>query len=235
MRFCSAVGAALILASCATASFARERDRHPFGKPDANPSAIVAAEIAFARLAREEGQWTAFRETAAEDAVLATPELVDALEWLKNRADPPQPVEWQPHKIYISCDGSMGAAIGAWQDAKGKTGYFTTIWEQQDFGKRRRRGQDIEYKWVFDHGAPVDEPIAEPDFIETRVASCKGKVGAAIPPARGANIRSKQSQDRTFLWVAEGAADKSYSLSVTLWNGEAFEAVIEDQVDAPAP
>ena len=36
----------------------------------AQPSLVVAREIAFARAAREDGQWTAFAKFAADDAVL---------------------------------------------------------------------------------------------------------------------------------------------------------------------
>src|SRR3546814_4565755 len=42
----------------------------------ANPSAFIAAELAFARLARDKWQWTAFRETAADDAVMFMPQRV---------------------------------------------------------------------------------------------------------------------------------------------------------------
>ena len=54
-------GLALALAS----SPALSRDRRPGeGEGHANPSAVIAEEIAFARLAQEKGQWTAFRTTA---------------------------------------------------------------------------------------------------------------------------------------------------------------------------
>src|SRR3546814_3106008 len=44
----------------------------------ANPSAFIAAEIRFAQRAQEEGQWTAFRETAHPAAVMFVPERVKA-------------------------------------------------------------------------------------------------------------------------------------------------------------
>ena len=140
MRIFAAFGIALLLAGCAAGGGRpsdRERYNRVMGKPVANPSAIVQAELAFARLAQEKGQWTAFRETAADDAIMFTPDLVNAQQWLKDQADPAQAVTWQPHHIYMSCDGGMAVSTGAWQDAKGGTGHFTTIWQQQDFGQRR--------------------------------------------------------------------------------------------------
>ena len=73
-----------------------------------NPSAFVAAEIGFARLAQEKGQWTAFRETSHPDAVMFVPQRVKARDWLKTQKDPAEAVKWQPHAVYVSCDGNSG-------------------------------------------------------------------------------------------------------------------------------
>lgn len=233
----AATGIALLLASCA--SNGRPTDRERFvraaGKPVANPSDIVKAELAFARLAREKGQWTAFRETAAPDAIMFTPEIVSAPVWLKGKTDPAKAVEWQAHKVFMSCDGGMGVATGAWQGADGGNGYFTTIWQKQDAQKRRLRGQDVEWKWIFDHGASVDTPLAEPDFVNTRVASCAKSTPTPIAAApSGDNNKSGFSTDRTLFWSAESSADKSRSLLVRLWNGEQWEDVVFDDIAAPS-
>ena len=47
----------LALAVCGVSGDARRYNL----RPTANPSAVVAAELAFARAAQEKGQWTAFR------------------------------------------------------------------------------------------------------------------------------------------------------------------------------
>ena len=106
----------------------------------ANPSAAIAAEIAFAQLARDKGQWTAFAATAADDAVMFTPAMTLAHPWLKGRANPPVPLTWQPHEVWSSCDGSLMVTTGAWQRSD-KHGWFTTVWQRQEKGG---------YKWVFD-------------------------------------------------------------------------------------
>jgi hypothetical protein len=122
MRRLLAAALALTLAGCG-------------GSPDefrnrplaANPSAFIAAEIRFAQLAQEKGQWTAFRETAHPDAVMFVPERVRAQDWLKSQTDPAEAVKWQPHAVYVSCDGNSGATTGAWQKGSAN-GYFTTVW-----------------------------------------------------------------------------------------------------------
>ncbi|VAW03177.1 FIG00636240: hypothetical protein, partial [hydrothermal vent metagenome] len=173
-KFLAIIGISLLLAGCASSGAAREHDRRSIGKPVANPSAIVKAELSFARLAREKGQWTAFRETATDDAVIFVPNLTNAQDWLKDKAEPPSAAEWQPHKIYMSCDGSLAVSTGAWQQGDGTTGRFVTIWQQQNFGERKR-GKETEWKWVFDHVVPLSKPLLEPDFVQSKVASCKGK------------------------------------------------------------
>lgn len=237
MRIFAAIGIALLLAGCAGGG-GRPSDREQYnrvmGTPVANPSAIVQAELAFARLAQEEGQWTAFRETAADDAIMFTPELVNAQQWLKGKADPAQAVTWQPHHIYMSCDGSMAVSTGAWQNAKGETGHFTTIWQQQDFGQRRP-DKKIDWKWVFDDGQPLDTPLAEPDYVETDVASCAAKSSAGFPPA-GLTDKGKAgaSADRSLIWNAAFTADGSRLVFVELAQGDgSFKRVHEYKVTAP--
>lgn len=238
MRLFAVIGIALMLASCAGGDRPTDRERfnRVLGKPVANPSAIVAAELSFARLAQEKGQWTAFRETAADDAIMFTPNLVNAQQWLKGKADPPQAVDWQPHRIYMSCDGSIGVSTGAWQDSKGGTGHFTTIWRQQEFGQRRPN-KDVEWKWIFDDGQPLDKPLEEPDFIETFVASCtvRAPVGAppAVPSGKG---KTDMSVDRSLIWNATATDDGSRIVFVDLIQDDgSFKRVHEYRVAAPAP
>ena len=219
MRIFAAMGIALLLAGCAAGGGRmndRERYDRVMGSPVANPSAIVQAELAFARLAQEEGQWTAFRETATDDAIMFTPDLVNAQQWLKGKADPPQAVTWQPHHIYMSCDGSIAVSTGAWQNAKGDSGRFTTIWQQQDFGQRRPN-KKTEWKWVFDDGDALDSPLAEPDYVETDVASCKAKIpSASVQTGLTDRSMTAASPDRSLVWHAAVQDDRSRIVYVDL-------------------
>jgi hypothetical protein len=181
--------AALVLLFLAPSglSEARAQDGGPDGGPPpvagraarayANPSAAIAAELAFARLAQEKGQWTAFKATAAEDAVMFTPSsMVPAQSWLKDRANPSVPLAWQPHEVWASCDGSMMITSGAWQRSDAH-GWFTTVWQRQEEGG---------YRWVFGHRDETREPIAAPDMIAARIADCpeRRRPQAAARPAK---------------------------------------------------
>ena len=237
-KLAAALAVSFLLAGCAGGGSYSERERffRAAGKPVANPSALVKAELAFARLAREEGQWTAFRETAAANAVMFVPDLSSAQVWLKGKADPAQAVDWQPHKIHMSCDGIMGVVTGAWQAANGSTGSFVTIWEKQDARERRLRGEDEEWKWVFDHGVSVKTPLPEPDFVETEVASCKGgPVPPNLPAPESGKKIGGQSLDKSFQWSATQAADGKRELTVLLWNGEAYRPVVDEDFGIPQP
>ena len=128
----------------------------------ANPSKVVATELAFARTAQEKGQWTAFAQFAAKEAVMFTPQPVKARDWLKGRANPAVAVKWQPHQVWSSCDGSLAVTKGAWQRPQG-VGYFTTVWARQ---------KDGNYKWVMDGGDGLDKALAEPEMIAAKVADC---------------------------------------------------------------
>jgi|TARA_R110002049_G_scaffold17309_3_gene67593 hypothetical protein len=236
MRIFAAMGIALLLAGCAAGGGQlndRERYDRVMGSPVANPSAIVQAELAFARLAQEEGQWTAFRETATDDAIMFTPNLVNAQQWLKGKADPPQAVTWQPHHIYMSCDGSIAVSTGAWQNAKGDSGRFTTIWQQQDFGQRRPN-KKTEWKWVFDDGDALDSPLAEPDYVETDVASCKAKIPSdSVQTGLTDRSMTAASPDRSLVWHAAVQDDRSRIVYVDLAQDDgSFKRVHEYTVAA---
>jgi hypothetical protein len=195
----------------------------------ANPSAIIAAEITFNRLAQEKGQWTAFRETAAKDATMFVPQPVIAQEYLKGKADPAQSVKWQPHKAFMSCDGKTGVATGAWQRPNGTIGYFTTVWQ---FIQKNERG-DGTWKWVLDHGDALTAPREPKEMIETRVASCKGRAPATlVAPPEGAKMQIGYSRDQSlsYMWVV--LPDGARTLEVKLWNGTETDSVLFDKVAA---
>jgi len=167
-----AAGALLASASLADA----QPRRSTRGFLSANPSAVVKAELAFARLAQEKGQWTAFRETADKDAVMFAPEAVNAQAWLRKRADPPRAVAWQPYRIFVSRDGGYAASTGPWTQPDGGSGTFTTIW---------RRQRDGSFKWLLDFGSDTHVPPRDDPIIEGKVADCPAR-GAGHGPGPGA-------------------------------------------------
>jgi hypothetical protein len=227
MKTVPIMAVALFLAGCASGPASNIRSFEP---KIANPSAIIAAEIAFNQLAQEKGQWTAFRETAAKDAVMFVPQPTNAQEWLKGKADPPASVKWQPHKTFMSCDGKTGVNTGAWQRPDGTTGYFTTIWQFI----QKNEGGDGTWKWVLDHGDGLSAPREPKEMIETKVASCKGKAPATlVAPAEEARMKSGFSRDQTlsYTWVVQ--PDGARTVEIKLWDGEVSQTVIMDRVAAP--
>lgn len=190
-------------------------------QPD--PSSVFAAELAFNRLAQQKGQWTAFRETAAEEAVMFVPQRVLAKQWLKGRADPPASVTWTPSTIAVSCDGDLAASTGNWKRPDGYVGYFTTIW---------RRDKKGAWKWILDHGDRLPAARETPEFLIGKVATCKR--GERPAPSEQKPAMPPVPKDESLLWSADVATDGSRRVTVRLWNGTAYETVIDDRVAAGA-
>ena len=212
-----------------TPALAREREVR---RGYANPSAVIAAEIAFNKLAQEKGQWTAFRATATKDAVMFEPQMVLAEQFLKGKADPAKSVTWQPHQVWTSCDGSLAVTRGAWQGEGGVSGWFTTVWQLQKDGK---------YKWIADQGEPLPMPLDPPDMIVAKVADCppgyRGKM--AKPPKTAAAPfnpaqRGGKSLDGTLGWDVTVAPDQSRRFVVTMASGGQAVTVQDLQIEAPA-
>lgn len=214
--------------------FAQPRGAMPRGGPGwADPSDVIAAEIAFARLARDKGQWTAFRQTAAPGAQMFAPQPVRTADYLKGKRDPQQSVNWQPHSVWMACDGSFAVTRGAWQGPKA-TGYFITVWQRQ------RKGG---YKWVLDQGDALATPIAAPDFLTAKVAECVSRGHgdhddrdsrddkSAVPPTQ-IDWLSGHSPDGTLAWTTTVAADGARHFALTVRGDGALHEVTRSDVRA---
>jgi hypothetical protein len=202
----------------------------------ANPSAVIAAELAFARLAQDKGQWTAFKATAAPDAVLFAPAMVLAQPWLKDRPNPPQARSWQPSQVWSSCDGSVMVATGGWQRGE-RHGWFTTVWQRQPKGG---------YKWVFEHDGETRLPAEAPDMIAAKVADCpnrrpggqaarrhKPKKPAKAPPAPfDPGHRQGRSTDGTLTWQVTADATGAHTFTARLMVDGQMREIRREQVPA---
>lgn len=218
--------AAAALSACAASP---SREFYEFQPKIANPSAIIAADIGFNQLVQQKGQWTAFRETAAKDAVLFVPQPTLALEWLKGKADPTAPAKWQPHKAVMSCDGKTGVTTGAWEGPDGAVGYFTTVWQ---YVEKNARG-DGAWKWVLHHHDTLTAPRVPREMIETKVASCKGRASASLAtPSDGIIVKIGYAGDQSLRYDYIVRPNGARTVEVKLWNGAATETVIMDEVAA---
>jgi hypothetical protein len=195
----------------------------------ASPGKVVAAEVALRQLARRKGQWQAFREMAAEGAVLFVPQPVDARQWLKSQPEPVSAMSWQPQDVFLSCDGSLAVASGPWEKAGGGQGTFTTVWHRQKKG---------DYAWVMRAADDTAPPPGAADMIRSSVATCpRGRRGPAVVtpplPAR----YGAWSDDLTLSWAVNVAPDCSRTFTVRLSRGadKPMETVLEKRVAPDTP
>ena len=223
------------LALLCTPALGRDRRDSRDGNGNANPSAVIAAEVAFAQLAQAKGQWTSFRATATKDAVMFVPQMAYAQAFLNGKADPAAAVKWQPHQVWSSCDGSLAVTRGAWQAPGGSTGYFTTVWQRQ---------KNLSYKWVLDQAEALPMPLDAPEMIAAKVADCpagyrperapKPKDFKGSLPALDPAHRTGRSLDGTLGWDVTVAPGGAWRFVVTMTSGGKPVTVQDLQVEAPA-
>lgn len=253
LKIFTVTAAAMVLTACAPSGprpMARDHfQRAVAGAPGAaQPSRVVAAELAFARAAKENGQWTAFREFAAPDAVIHLPGgPASAKDWLSGRADPEIAVRWNPRAVWMSCDGLLAVSQGRFRDADDKVGNFVTVWERQ---------RDGEYRWTYDAGVLDDpqpparaalEPAGEDDIVvsaydavEGLVADCP-KRGDTVPPApayaAGLDVRSAATlaRDGTLRWRWEHEPGKSRRVIADYLTGGNWEVALTQELGGASP
>jgi hypothetical protein len=153
----------------------------------AQPSTIVAREVAFSRLAAETTPAAAFLQyAAAPNAQVHTGEgLIGVAQWVAQAGFPTAATKWSTRAVAITCDGALAASTGRYTDPNGIIGNYVMIWQRQSDGA---------YLWIY-HAAGPDVPqppkrvrpqdgnitVTALDAVQGLVASCP-RGGAAIPP-----------------------------------------------------
>lgn len=213
----------------------------------ADPSAVVAAEIARAKLMREQGVQAGLRQTADKDAVLFVPDIVNAPNWLKKRA-PARFAGGTADRVFLSCDGGYGLALGHIARPDGGVDGYATLWRQQ---------KDGSYKWLLDWITRPPTRDAD-EGVEGKVADCPARAGpgsnlrpddprddlrrgrrvhppivriANPPPASGAG----QSPDGTLRWQWESKPDGARALTVAIRYSGADLILLDDRFAPGAP
>ena len=198
----------------------------------AAPPSAIEAERAFAADAQKNGQWSAFRRYAAPEALMFVAQPTNAQAWLRGRKDPPFSVFWWPGRSYVSCDGTVAINTGPWVREFGKSvGYFTTVWARQPGGG---------WKWIYDGGDELKFARDEGGDIKPVIAAC-GKMppAPAVPQApptfrKPVKTGSGTSPDRTLVWSWAVDSVGARRFVAQLWDGKAWQPVIDDKVEAPA-
>ncbi|MFN4038000.1 MAG: hypothetical protein ACK4IB_01580 [Erythrobacter sp.] len=176
----------------------------------AQPSTIVATEVAFGRLAAETTQAAAFLQYAAPTAQVHTAAgLVGVQQWLGQTGFPAAATKWSTRAVAITCDGDLAASTGRYTDSEGIVGNYVMIWERQS---------DNSYRWIY-HAAGPDMPQPPPrvrprdgditvtalEAVQGLVASCP-RGGDPVPPPPALSLASdrpsdaKLARDGTLRW-----------------------------------
>jgi len=218
---------ALALAGCAAGGRMDDHQRAFLGSA-AEPSKVIATELAFARMARDKGTWTAVRETAAEDALWPSPGWVNVRQSLRRAPDPAQAIVWEPDSVTLSCDGSFALSTGPATYPSGKRTRFATIWQRQDDGR---------YRWVLDQGFDLEPGYRKPEMIGAEVARCGERRHGPPPRARrGLAWQSGQSDDGTLRWATELKPDCARTFVVhARRDGATVEVFRRDAAPPPVP
>ena len=179
------------------------------------------------QLGQEKGRSAGLRKYASPNAIMFAPQLVQAQNWLKDAKLPP--IDWEVHKVIMSCDGKTGVTTGAWIASGELHGYFTTVWQRYE--KRDGSGK---WLWTLTHDDRLDKPLKAPDFIQTQTASCKGRAPASISaPAEGVRMKQGFSRDQSLSWTWQYRPDQSRMIEIKIWDGEKTVPVLTNNVAAP--
>lgn len=190
----------------------------------AAPQTAVEAENAFRRAAQAEGQWTAFRKFATDDAIMFMPQPERAQQILPEK-NPPIAVQWWPAESYAACDGSAAINTGPWVRPKG-VGYFTTVWRKQAAG---------DWKWELDHGDALEKARPLPARPKSVKASCAPISEPTVDPVPSPGDKGGDgaSKDGTLRWYWQVTAAGAREFHAWIWNGKTFVSVVSDKVAAP--
>lgn len=216
----------------------------PTAPGKAQPSAVVATEVAYARAAKEDGQYTAGLAFAAPGAMFHTRNGgVPAQALFEQLPNPETPTEWGPRTVVMSCDGSLALSVGRFRDPEGFVGNYVTTWIRQ---------ADNSYKWIYDV-AGRDDPQPPPrrqfedgdivvtaiDAVQGLVATCP-RTGETVPPPPAIPIGddghadAKLSRDGTLRWRWEHRGEgEKYVTADYFYEGEWVKAVEESLASPP--
>ncbi|WP_162789495.1 hypothetical protein [Altererythrobacter sp. ZODW24] len=216
------------------------------GSGKAQPSSVVAAELAFNRTVLSKGYQKAYETLALDGARSFDMRGEHSITALLKSADVSGLIQQaKPHQIAMSCDGSVAVSAGRYIPSGGKGGSYYRIWSLQ-----ADRSYRIELEFVTPDGKPVDAP----DIIETDVANCKESDAATrlskFAPLQAemerdavkfaAKVHQGMAADNSLGWFAGHATEYDRDVLVTVfrngdWHGALGEVTEADLAPPPVP
>lgn len=216
-----AIALVLSVAAMSACTSTAEQRYGRYIQPAPNIGKVVATELAFARAAQEDGQWTAFSEYAADGALIfGRTGAIEAKPWLATLENPPEAVAWEPHRVWSSCDGSLAVTQGAFRGPDGQVGTFNTVWQRQRNG---------EYRWVFDFGHEQDQSPVKPEMIASHLADCDARLPA---PTEDAGAAMQFSRDGSVAWSYQFIGEGERHYKVWIASREGWQQVVDLKLPA---
>lgn len=170
----------------------------------AQPSEIVAREIAMLQRAKEIGQVEAMAEFAADGAMVLAETGEIPVSDLRTLRDDGRVAAWTPKTVWVSCDARFAVSDGRFTAADGKVGDYVTTWREDTSG---------DYVWVhnakaLDDPQPENVPLEAPrddEIVVEALISVKGHVTdcdrpAGSPPPHAASMHEMLSPDGRLSW-----------------------------------
>lgn len=212
----------------------------------AQPSTIVATEVAYRQAAEARGFLAASSDYAAGGAKIHGRSGLFALPAGGNEGDLyGAPAAWGPRTVVMSCDGALALSVGRFLDQNGLIGTYVTTWERQKAN---------DYKWSYNvSGLDDPQPPPRADFDDSEslitvtaidsiyglVASCP-RAGSPIPPPPAISIANdypgaaQLSKDGTLRWRWESRPDGTKSIIAEYFYEGAWETAFEEELASPS-
>lgn len=207
---------------------------------EAQPSRVVATEVAMSQAEKAEGVWAARSRFTAPGAIWHVNEgAVGAVERMDSMAKLDGTADWGPRTVVMSCDGALAVTLGRFRSISGKFGTYVTTWVRQ---------ANNSYKWIYNTDW-IDDPQPPPrpdvgdedslitvigiDAIQGLVASCP-RAGAPVPPPPAISLANDNpgaaqlSRDGTLRWRWEHRSDGARYVRVEYWYEGEWVTAIEE-------
>ena len=198
------------------------------GKADPTITEVVAANDTYAQAVNREGAWRATRAVAIPQTQSFIPNRTAADEF---GASWPVLVKLsigKTEQVWVSCGSTVGITVASWTIPRTKAhGWHEITWA-------KLRNGDI--RMLLNHAGPTKPKLFSTPGRKGMRAACTATPPPLpiVAPAIGSDLNLGTSHDQTLIWssvVSEKGENREVvevRIVVSLWNGKAFEPVLED-------